>query len=265
MTPSFAGLQRLAGATGFRAETLEKALLLLGLLDAIRAHPYVGPRVALKGGTALNLFALGVPRLSVDIDLNYTGAAERATMETERPLVDRGLQAACERTGTTMKRIPTEHAGGKWRLSFVAAAGGTGTLALDANYMLRTPLWPTEVRSPSAFPGIPTRGMFPILEAHKLAAGQLAALLARGASGAPFDARASPSRADRRRKVAAWTTSLVADCQHLLGDVLPLRENERAFPDRVNNRGQIVPALLTDDERLRAIIAASSSSRVGKP
>ncbi|HYN43003.1 MAG TPA: hypothetical protein VE129_14600 [Thermoanaerobaculia bacterium] len=76
----------------------------------------------------------------VDIDLNYTGAVDRATMETDRPLVDRGLQAACERTGVTVKRIPTEHAGGKWRLSYAAAAGGTGTLELYVNYMLRTPL-----------------------------------------------------------------------------------------------------------------------------
>jgi len=28
----------------------------------------------LKGGTALNLFLLDLPRLSVDIDLNYIGA-----------------------------------------------------------------------------------------------------------------------------------------------------------------------------------------------
>ncbi|HYN43002.1 MAG TPA: hypothetical protein VE129_14595 [Thermoanaerobaculia bacterium] len=63
MTLSLTDLQRLAGSTGFRAETLEKVLILLDLLDAIRAHPYAGPRVALKGGTALNLFALGVPRL----------------------------------------------------------------------------------------------------------------------------------------------------------------------------------------------------------
>src|SRR5450830_648750 len=64
----------------------------------------------------------------------------------------------------TVKRIPTEHAGGKWRLSFIAAAGGTGTLELDVNYMLRSPLWPTEVRSPSALPGVPTPSKFPILD-----------------------------------------------------------------------------------------------------
>ncbi|MBK9373966.1 MAG: nucleotidyl transferase AbiEii/AbiGii toxin family protein [Holophagales bacterium] len=131
---SLADLQRLAGAMGFRAETIEKVLLLLGLLDAIRAHPYTGPRVALKGGTALNLFALGVPRLSVDIDLNYVGAVDRATMQTERPDVERGLHAACERSSLTVKRVPTDHAGGKWRLSFVAGAGGTGTLELDVNH-----------------------------------------------------------------------------------------------------------------------------------
>jgi hypothetical protein len=110
-------------------------------------------------------------------------------MEAERPLVDQGLQAACERAGMTVKRIPTEHAGGKWRLSFIAAAGGTGTLELDVNYMLRSPLWPTEVRSPSALPGVPTPSKFPILDPHELAAGKLAALLARGASRDLFDAR----------------------------------------------------------------------------
>src|SRR5450759_497214 len=89
----------------------------------------------------------------------------------------------------TVKRIPTEHAGGKWRLSFIAAAGGTGTLELDVNYMLRSPLWPTEVRSPSALPGVPTPSKFPILDPHELAAGKLAALLARGASRDLFDAR----------------------------------------------------------------------------
>ena len=306
MTLSLTDLQRLAGTTGFRADTLEKVLLLLDLLDAIRAHPYAGPRVALKGGTALNLFVLDAPRLSVDIDLNYVGAVDRAKMETERPDVERGLHAACERSGLTVKRVPTDHAGGKWRLSFVAAAGGTGTLELDVNYMLRTPLWPTEVRSPSALPGIPTRGMFPILDAHELAAGKLAALMARGASRDLFDARellrpgtldaeklrlafvvygavnrvdwrtvgpeklaTSPADVSERllpmlrsdlvpakTDVAAWTTSLVADCQRLLGVVLPLRENERAFLDGVNDRGENVPALLTDDERLRAMIAA---------
>jgi predicted nucleotidyltransferase component of viral defense system len=36
-------------------------------------------RLALKGGTAINLFVQDLPRLSVDIDLTYTGTEERET------------------------------------------------------------------------------------------------------------------------------------------------------------------------------------------
>ncbi len=41
-----------AAATGFRPEILEKAIHLLGLLGAIRSHPFLRGKLALKGGTA---------------------------------------------------------------------------------------------------------------------------------------------------------------------------------------------------------------------
>jgi hypothetical protein len=41
---------------GFRAESFEKATRLLSLLEALRSHAFLRPRLALKGGTALNLF-----------------------------------------------------------------------------------------------------------------------------------------------------------------------------------------------------------------
>lgn len=57
---------------------------LLGLLEGFRSHPFLEDRFALKGGTALNLFIFDVPRLSVDIDLNYLGATEREVMLAQR-------------------------------------------------------------------------------------------------------------------------------------------------------------------------------------
>ena len=57
-----------AEATGFRPEILEKVAHLMGLLDAIQSHPFLKGKLVLKGGTALNLFVLNIPRLSVDID-----------------------------------------------------------------------------------------------------------------------------------------------------------------------------------------------------
>jgi hypothetical protein len=46
-----AALNREAAVTGFQPEALEKAVRLLGLLDGLPSHPYLKPRIALKGGT----------------------------------------------------------------------------------------------------------------------------------------------------------------------------------------------------------------------
>ncbi|MEW6074654.1 MAG: nucleotidyl transferase AbiEii/AbiGii toxin family protein [Planctomycetota bacterium] len=117
-------IDRAAGETGFRPEPLEKAFHLLDLLEEMRGHPFLRDRLALKGGTAANLFVLALPRLSVDVDLNYIGALDRATMLAERPLVERAVEAVCSRHGLTVRRMPTEHAGGKWRLAYERARAG---------------------------------------------------------------------------------------------------------------------------------------------
>lgn len=57
-------LERTAAGAGFQVEPLEKVLHLLDLLAALWSHPFLKERLALKGGTALNLFLLELPRLS---------------------------------------------------------------------------------------------------------------------------------------------------------------------------------------------------------
>jgi len=183
-----ADLNREAAVTGFQPEPLEKAIRLLELLDALRSHPYLKPRIALKGGTALNLFVFDVPRLSVDIDLNYVGAADRETMLAERPGVEQAIQAVCARLGLRLRRAPSDHAGGKWRLSYVTVTGRPGALELDVNFLLRTPLWPHVVSGSRPVGRFAASGV-PILDLQELAAGKLAALFARNASRDLFDAR----------------------------------------------------------------------------
>jgi predicted nucleotidyltransferase component of viral defense system len=78
-------LEREAAATEFRAEILEKVIHFFSLLDVFQKHPFLKGKWALKGGTALNLFWFDVPRLSVDIDLNYIGQVEREAMLAECP------------------------------------------------------------------------------------------------------------------------------------------------------------------------------------
>ena len=76
-----------AEATGFRSDVLEKAIQLLGLLEAIRSHPFLKGKLAPMSGTVLNLF------VSVDIDLNYVGAESREAMLDERPRIEEAMHA----------------------------------------------------------------------------------------------------------------------------------------------------------------------------
>jgi hypothetical protein len=56
-----------------------------------------------------------------------------------------------------------------------------------------------------------------------------------------------PARADLK----AWTNTLVAETRELMKAVLPLRNREREFLDRLNGQGEVVPELLTEDPVLR--------------
>jgi predicted nucleotidyltransferase component of viral defense system len=186
--PSAQTLQRLAEETGHQAGTLEKVLRLLDLLQEIARDPVLANRLVLKGGTALNVFHLGLDRLSVDIDLNYVGALDRAVMETERPAVDAALNRLLVSQGYSIRRQPDEHAGGKWIGRYASALGGNATLEVDVNYMARQPLFGA-VRMNSVSLGEMRATDVLVLDIHEIVAGKLAALIDRHAARDLFDAR----------------------------------------------------------------------------
>jgi len=188
-----------AEVTGFRAEVLEKAIHLLNLLEGFRKHPFLKNRLALKGGTALNLFLFDLPRLSVDIDLNYVGAVEREVMLAERPKLEEAIRAVCEREGFTIRRMPTEHAGGKWLLHHESILGQGANLEVDLNFMFRVSLWPINTKDSREVGSYQAR-QIPILDIHELAAGKLAALLGRHASRDLFDAHQLLTQGDLDRR-----------------------------------------------------------------
>ncbi len=299
MILSLQDLQAEAAATGFLPETLDKVIRLLGLLEAFRSHPFLRDRLALKGGTALNLFVFDLPRLSVDIDLNYIASADRDVMLAEREKVEQAISAICGREEFTLRRVPQEHAGGKWRLGYTNALGRNANLEIDVVYTLRVPLWPVRIRDSHPVGSFRAHSV-PILDIHELAAGKLGALFSRRASRDLFDAHAllglnelerdkvrvgfvvygacsrvdwrtlSPAdiRCDQREfqqqlipvlrgdaappseGINVWMERLVSECRDRLSLVLPFEQHEREFLDRVLDRGEIVPELLTEDHEL---------------
>lgn len=187
MRPVLEDVRQVAAATRFPEETVEKALRLLGVLKALVEYRALQGRFVLKGGTALNLFLLRLPRMSVDIDLNYLGKADRDTMTAERPGVEQAVEGICRRDGLQPRRTPDAHAGGKWRMAYTDVHGRNSHLAVDLNFMLRTPLWPPERLDSQVLGDVQVKDV-PVLERHELAASKLVALLARHASRDLFDA-----------------------------------------------------------------------------
>ena len=189
-----------AASTGFRPEVFEKVAQLISLLQSIWKHPFLKDRLVLKGGTALNLFIFNVPRLSVDIDLNYIGAPDRETMLAERPKMDNAIEAVCQREGFMLRRSPgSEHAGGKWLLRYESVFGHGANLTIDINFMFRIPLWPLIV-SNSHHVGSYVAEQVPVLDVNEIAAGKLCALLSRQTGRDLFDAHQLLTKKVLRRK-----------------------------------------------------------------
>ena len=228
-----------AEATGFQPDVLEKVVQLLGLLDAIRSHPFLMGKLALKGGTALNLFVFDVPRLSVDIDLNYVGAVTTKAMLDERPRIEEAIQAVFSREVFGIRRIPEEHAGGKWSLRYPAASGQSGRIDVDINYMYRVPLWPVTTMDSRPVGSWRATGI-PVVDMHELAAGKLAALLTRRRARDLFDSGLifSIDRLD----VAKLRTAFVVYGAGVRRDWRTVSIDEVAF-DPGELSGQLVPAL----------------------
>ena len=293
----------IAESVGFKANMVEKVIYLLNLLNTINSHPFLKGKLVLKGGTALNLFVFNVPRLSIDIDLNYTGTETRENLPEARTKTDKALKAVFEREGFIVKRLPEEHAGGKWRLSYQSYTGQPGILEIDVNFMFRTSLWNIKRMDSYAFGNYQAVNI-PILDIHELAAGKLAALFARHQARDLYDTNlllknkelnitqlrvafvvfGALNRKDWRTitlndilfdsaelekklvpvlhknaipektKVKLFTEHLTKECQKQLSLILPFNKNELEFLDKILERGEIEPALITDDIELQTRI-----------
>lgn len=64
-------LDIIAKEQGFIRDNLEKVMRLVEILNYFHDSPLLSKSLVLKGGTAINLTVFQLPRLSVDIDLDF--------------------------------------------------------------------------------------------------------------------------------------------------------------------------------------------------
>ena len=82
-------LGRMAKEMGFVRDTLEKICRLTDVLKFMEEDELLAESIALKGGTAINLTIFDLPRLSVDIDLDYCRSIEREEMLADSEIIFR--------------------------------------------------------------------------------------------------------------------------------------------------------------------------------
>ena len=137
------GDERLAG---FSPRTADKVERLLDLLQEMGDHPLLRGKLALHGGTALNLFMLDIPRLSVDIDVSYVGALGKDEMLAERPLIEQSIREAARAQGYSVSGGEGGHAGRTFVLNY-RSRWGPDLVKVDCVYLNRSPILPLAERT----------------------------------------------------------------------------------------------------------------------
>jgi predicted nucleotidyltransferase component of viral defense system len=131
---------RVAGESGFRAGPLETVFRLAQLLSQIGDR--FGDELLLRGGTALNLLHLDLPRLSVDIDLDFVGTADAEQAQLRRPELLAEIEALARAAGYEVAQERASYAMAHLRLPYVDADGRSALLKFDVNFLDRVPVLP---------------------------------------------------------------------------------------------------------------------------
>ena len=158
----------------FPPRTLDKVERLLDLLAEIDEHSMLKDKLALHGGTAINLFMLNIPRLSVDIDLSYIGSVEKDVMLADRPTIEQSINEVARSQGYTVSGAKGGHAGRTFILNY-RSQWGADHIKIDCIYMNRSPLTPIEHKVPQIRPELTV----PVFSDNELIGGKVKAFFDR--------------------------------------------------------------------------------------
>jgi predicted nucleotidyltransferase component of viral defense system len=173
-----AQIAKLARDTRFPADNLEKVLRLRELLIELHKHPFLQGRLVLKGGTAINLFCLGLARLSADIDLNYIGQIDREPALRERPDIVRAVEQIATGLGYKLQNGVDDHALREWYLNYVNHNRTGDRIQIEINFLMRACALAPRILPASPLDGAPSCEYL-VLETAELFGGKIKAMIDR--------------------------------------------------------------------------------------
>lgn len=141
-------LGRQAKEFGFVRDTFEKVCRLADVLTFMENDDLLSNTLALKGGTAINLTIFDLPRLSVDIDMDYAKDVPRENMLQEREQITDHIQKYMTAAGYRLSpKSKQYHALDSFVYEYVNAGGMKDNLKIEINYMLRCHAFPVSHRT----------------------------------------------------------------------------------------------------------------------
>ncbi|MGI6042585.1 MAG: nucleotidyl transferase AbiEii/AbiGii toxin family protein [Candidatus Alectryocaccobium sp.] len=133
---------------GFVRDTFEKVLRLKEILRFFNEQEALRDHLLLKGGTAINLTVFNLPRLSVDIDMDYIPNDSREDMLIARERISRIIKDYMEMEGYQLSPASRfSHSLDAFHFQYLNTGRNRDMIKIEINYSLRAHLFdPVEKR-----------------------------------------------------------------------------------------------------------------------
>ena len=132
-------LGKAAKERGFVRDTFEKVLRLKEILRYFNEDEYLSKHLVLKGGTAINMTIFNLPRLSVDIDMDFTPNYSKEDTEAARKEITKRLQRHMQEEGYHLSEASRySHSLDSFIFQYQNAGGNRDNIKVELNYSLRS-------------------------------------------------------------------------------------------------------------------------------
>lgn len=144
-------IRQIAEEYSYTATNVEKVIRLCLILEDLNRLDEFSGKLLLKGGTAINLVAFEkIPRLSVDLDLDFAYNLSKEETNLERKKINKALTAYCDNMGYSLSDRSNFVLDSK-SLLYTTTTGSLDKIKLDINYHSRCHVYPydiTELEAP---------------------------------------------------------------------------------------------------------------------
>lgn len=176
-----------ANELNFVRDTLEKVLRLSEILNYLNTNPLTKEHLVLKGGTAINLTVFNLPRLSVDIDLDFAQNLSRDDMMNTRKRIREDIKIYMSTQGYAISpRSKAYHSLDSFVFTYSNLGGMNDNIKIEINYSLRAHIFEPSLRKMSVL-GVNSDALIATLPPMELYAAKINALIGRAAARDLYD------------------------------------------------------------------------------